>query len=59
MYICVCISDLMLFTYVVLHPPFILGEQVNEVEVMPSEQEACSSHTATAVVSAAVIHCVT
>lgn len=40
----------MLFTYVVLHSPFILGEQGNVVEVMVSEQEACTSHTATTVV---------
>lgn len=46
----VCMLDLMLFTYVVLHPPFILGEQGNEEEVMASEQEACACHTATAVV---------
>ena len=36
--------------YVVLHPPFIFAEQGYEVEVMASEQEACASHTATAVV---------
>lgn len=30
--------------------PFILGEQGNEEEVMASEQEACTSQTATAVV---------
>lgn len=44
------VSDLMLFTCVVLHPPFILGEQGNKEEVMASEQEACTSHTATTVV---------
>ena len=39
--------------------PFILGEQGNAEEVMASEQEACASYTASTVVFAAVIHCVT
>lgn len=39
--------------------PFILGEQGNAEEVMASEQEACASHSASTVVFAAVIHCVT
>lgn len=40
-----------LCTYAVLHlPPFILTERCNEEEVMASEQEVCTSHTAATVV---------
>lgn len=49
-YVHVYVRPLAVYVCCFAPPPFMLGEQGNEKEVMASEQEACASHSATAVV---------